>query len=80
MFYLGQNEDFSPGDRSQVAMREELGCLGDFATKDREQEQKRPGLPETIPLKCTSAIGARILSSHSLQDASALTLGDILYP
>ena len=69
-------------------MREELGYIGVSATKDREQEQKRPGLSEINPLICTSAIRASILSFHSLQDSGALTLGgdafaddgDILYP
>ena len=56
-------------------MREELGDTGVFATKGREQEQKRPGVPEIMPLIGTSAIRASILSFHSLQDSPALTLG-----
>ena len=67
---------------SQVALRnlsegarEELGYIGVFATKGREQEQKRPGLPEIIPLICTSTLRASIPSFHSLQDSPALTLG-----
>ena len=61
---------------SQVAQRNgskavsrELGHKGVFATKGREQEQKHPGLTEIIPLICTSAIRASILSFHSLQDS-----------
>ena len=57
------------------AVREELGYIGVFATKGRELEQKRSGLREIIPLICTSAIRASILSFHSLQDSLALTLG-----
>ena len=53
--------------------------MGVFATKVREQEQKRPGLTEIIPLICTSA-RASILSFHSLRDSLALTLGgDCIY-
>ena len=54
-------------------MREELGYIGVFAAKGREQEQKSPGLPDIIPLICTSAVVAR--SFHSLQGSRALTLG-----
>ena len=57
------------------AAREELGYIGVFATKGRWQEQKRPGLTEITALICTSAIRARILSFHSLQDSPTLTLG-----
>ena len=67
---------------SQVALknyswvvRKELEYIGAFATKGRGQEQKMPGLTEIIPLICTSAIVASILSFHSLQDSLALTLG-----
>ena len=56
-------------------MREELGLIGVFATEAREQEQKRPGLMEIIPLICISTLRARILRVHSLQDSPALTLG-----
>ena len=49
-------------------MREELGYIGVFAAKGREQEQKRPGLIEIFPFIFTSAIRASILSFHSLQD------------
>ena len=61
-------------------VREELGYTGVFATKGREQEQKRPGLTEIILLMRTSALRASILSFHSLQDSLVLTLEDILYP
>ena len=67
---------------SQVALRncsktvrEELGYIGVFATKGREQELKRLRLTEIVPLMCTSAIRASILSFHRLQDSLALTLG-----
>ena len=70
-----------------MAAREELGCVV-FATKVREQEQKRPGLNEILPLRCTSALRAGVLRFHSPQDSPALTLGgdaftggcDILHP
>ena len=62
-----------------MALREELGFIGVFVTKGGEQEQKRPGLTEIVPLICTSAIGASILSFHSLQDSPALTFrGDCI--
>ena len=54
---------------------EELGNIGVFAIEGREQEQKRPGLREIVPLMCASAIRASILSFHSLLDSLALTLG-----
>ena len=69
-------------------MKEELGYTGILTTKGREQEQKRPGLIEILPLICTSAVRASILSFHSQQDSllsllevTAFTDGlDILYP
>ena len=57
------------------AAREELGYIGVFATKGREQEGKGPGLPEIIALICTSPIRASILGFYHLQDSLALTLG-----
>ena len=78
-FYLGQNEDLSLGGSISSNPAEdvsrELGYIEVFATKGRKQEPKRPGLTEIIPLTCTSAIRAGILSFHSLQDSLALTLG-----
>ena len=54
--------------------------MGVFATKFREQEQKRPGVTEIIPLICTSSMRASILNFHSLQDSQALILGgDCIY-
>ena len=64
----------APRNGSKAVSRE-LGHKGVFAAKGREQEQKHPGLTEIIPLICTSAIRASILSFHSLQDSLALTLG-----
>ena len=46
--------------------RGEAGYIGAFATKSRQQEQKRTGLTETIPVIGTSAIGASILSVTAL--------------
>ena len=43
-------------NRSQV-VREELGYMGVFATKGREQEQNMPDLTELITLICSSAMG-----------------------
>ena len=48
--------------------------MGIFATKSREQEQKRPGLTEILPLIRTSAIRTSIQSFHSLQDSPATPL------
>ena len=48
--------------------------MGIFATKTREQEQKRPGLTEILPLIRTSAIRTSIQSFHSLQDSPATPL------
>ena len=74
-FIWGKITTYSWEIASQVALqnlseaiKEELGYMGVFATKGREQEQKRPGLTEIIPLICTSTIRASILSFHSLQD------------
>ena len=59
------------------AMREELEGRGVFAIKDREQEQKGPGLTEIIPLIRTFTIRA---SFYSLQDSPALILrGDCIH-
>ena len=71
-FYLGEIRTYP---LNSISGRDELGYIGVFATKGREQEQKRPGLTEIIPLICTSTIRASILSFHSLQDSPALTLG-----
>ena len=47
-------------------MREELGDTGVFATKGREQEQKRPGVPEIMPLICTSSIATYSINGLNL--------------
>ena len=74
-FYWGKIRTSALATVSQVALREELGYIGVFATKAREQEQKRSRLTEITPSISTSTVRAGIPSFHSQQDSLALTLG-----
>ena len=58
-----------------------LGYLGVFATKGRDQEQKRPGFTEIIPLICTSAVRGQYLelttcSTHWLSPLEVTSFTD----